>query len=86
VEKPDFVMIVPLNVDGLHVVQQFRYPIGALPQGSWGEGPDADPPELSRGEVWEEAGLRAAKMIEVGHLFKSCGYARQAVTFFSPPT
>jgi len=30
VEKPDFVVIVPLNGDRLHLVEQFRYPVGAL--------------------------------------------------------
>ena len=29
VEKPDFVVIVPLNGDRLHLVEQFRYPVGA---------------------------------------------------------
>lgn len=40
VEKPDFVVIVPMEEDGrLHLVQQFRYPVGGryweFPQGSW---------------------------------------------------
>jgi ADP-ribose pyrophosphatase len=53
VEKPDFVVIVPLNGGHLHLVQQFRYPVGAryweLPQGSWGEAPDANPLEQASG-------------------------------------
>src|SRR4051812_41155775 len=70
-------VIVPLNGNRLHLVEQFRYPVGAryweLPQGSWEEAPDADPLELARGELQEETGLRAAKMIEVGHLFEAYG-------------
>jgi hypothetical protein len=43
VEKPDFVVIVPVEQDrSLHLVQQFRYPVGAryweLPQGLLGVG------------------------------------------------
>jgi len=80
------VVIVPLNGDRLHLVEQFRYPVGAryweLPQGSWEEAPDADPLELARGELQEETGLRAAKMIEVGHLFEAYGYSTQGYHIF----
>jgi hypothetical protein len=46
IEKPDFVVIVPVEQDRrLHLVQQFRYPVGGryweLPQGSWELAPDA---------------------------------------------
>jgi ADP-ribose pyrophosphatase len=86
VEKPDFVVIVPLDGNRLHLVEQFRYPVGAryweLPQGSWEEAPDADPLELARGELQEETGLRAAKMIEVGHLFEAYGYSTQGYHIF----
>jgi 8-oxo-dGTP pyrophosphatase MutT (NUDIX family) len=87
VEKPDFVVIVPLNGDRLHLVEQFRYPVGAryweLPQGSWEEAPDADPLELARGELQEETGLRAAKMIEVDHLFRSLRLLDAGLSHFS---
>jgi len=48
VEKPDFVVIVPVDDDGrLHLVEQFRYPVKGryweLPQGSWEEVAGADP-------------------------------------------
>jgi ADP-ribose pyrophosphatase len=78
VEKPDFVVIVPLNGNRLHLVEQFRYPVGAR----YWEPPDADPLELARGELQEETGLRAAKMIEVGHLFEAYGYSTQGYHIF----
>ena len=67
VEKPDFVVIVPLEDDGrLHLVQQFRYPVQGryweFPQGSWEQAPGADPMEVARGELREETGLDAARM------------------------
>ena len=47
VEKPDFVVIVPVEGDGsLHLVQQFRYPVGGrhweFPQDFWEAAPDVD--------------------------------------------
>ena len=50
VEKPDFVVIVPVEDDGrVHLVEQYRYPVKGryweLPQGSWEQEPGADPME-----------------------------------------
>jgi ADP-ribose pyrophosphatase len=82
VEKSDFVVIAPVEQDGrLHLVQQFRYPVGAryweLPQGSWELTPDADPLQVARGELQEETGLIAAEVVYAGHLFQSYGYSTQ---------
>jgi ADP-ribose pyrophosphatase len=82
VEKPDFVVIVPLEDDGrIHLVQQYRYPVGAryweFPQGAWEAKPRADPAEVARGELREETGLVAAKMVQAGHLFEAYGYSNQ---------
>lgn len=82
VEKPDFVVIVPVGADVcLHLVQQYRYPVEAryweFPQGSWEQTPDADPAEIARGELREETGLEADSMVAVGHLFGAYGYSNQ---------
>jgi 8-oxo-dGTP pyrophosphatase MutT (NUDIX family) len=87
VEKPDFVIVVPLEGDRrLHLVQQFRYPVGGryweLPQGSWEQRPGADPLEVARGELREETGLEAAEMVHAGHLFEAYGYATQGYHVF----
>ena len=47
VEKPDFVVIVPVEDDGrVHLVEQYRYPVKGryweLPQGSWEQEPGSD--------------------------------------------
>ena len=78
VEKPDFVVIASVEQDGrLHLVQQFRYPVGAryweLPQGSWERAPEADPLDIARGELQEETGLIAAEIVYAGHLFQGYG-------------
>ena len=54
VEKPDFVVIVPVDDDGrLHLVEQYRYPVKGryweLPQGSWEQASGAEPLEMARG-------------------------------------
>ncbi len=87
VEKPDFAVIIPLADDGrLHLVSQYRYPVGErfweFPQGSWEAQPNADPIELARGELAEEAGLEASTLKHVGHLFEAYGYADQGYDIF----
>lgn len=87
VEKPDFVVVVPVESDGgLHLVQQFRYPVGGryweFPQGSWEAAPEADPLEVARGELQEETGLDAAEMSYAGHLFQGYGYSTQGYHIF----
>lgn len=43
VDKPDFVLIVPVEDNGFHLVEQYRYPVSGrfweFPQGSWPERP-----------------------------------------------
>ena len=87
VEKPDFVVIVPIDDGGaLHMVEQYRYPVGAryweLPQGAWETKPDADPLEVARGELREETGLHAGEMSYAGRLFQAYGYATQGYRIF----
>lgn len=86
VEKPDFAVIVPLDESRLHLVEQFRYPVGGryweLPQGAWEDRPGADPLDVARGELREETGLEAAEMIHAGHLFEAYGYCNQGYHVF----
>lgn len=87
VVKPNFVVIAPLDSDGrLHLVEQYRYPVGIrsweFPQGAWEGQPDADPLELARGELREETGLDAGEIIHAGYLFQACGYATQGYNIY----
>jgi ADP-ribose pyrophosphatase len=87
VVKSNYVLVVPLDSDGkLHLVEQYRYPIGIrsweFPQGAWEGKPDADPLELARGELREETGLDAAEIIHAGNLYQACGYATQSYNIY----
>jgi len=81
VEKPDFAVIAPIDAGRVHLVQQYRYPVGQrfweFPQGSWEGQPDIDPTELAIAELREETGLVAGHMQAVGHLFAAYGYSTQ---------
>jgi ADP-ribose pyrophosphatase len=87
VEKSNYVVVAPLDSDGnLHLVEQYRYPIGIrsweFPQGTWEGKPDADPLELARGELREETGLDAAEIVLAGRLYQACGYATQSYNIY----
>ena len=83
VDKANFALVIPLDTGNrLHLVEQYRYPVGArsreFPQGAWEQKPDAAALDVARGELMEETGLRAAEMRLVGHLYQACGFASQS--------
>lgn len=81
VEKPDFVVIIPIADGCIHLVEQYRYPVQGryweLPQGSWEDNPDTDHAIIAAGELREETGLIAGKMQYVGHQYLAYGYSNQ---------
>ncbi|TVO33407.1 NUDIX hydrolase [Vibrio algivorus] len=81
VEKPDFVVILPVDGDDVHLVEQYRYAVGErlleFPQGAWESHPDADPVLLAAGELKEETGLVAGHMVYVGFQYLAYGYSNQ---------
>jgi 8-oxo-dGTP pyrophosphatase MutT (NUDIX family) len=81
VDKPDYALVIPLDGDRLHLVEQFRYPLGLrrweFPQGTAPNRADADPLELARRELREETGLRAATMTRIGLLDVAPGMSSQ---------
>ncbi|MCK9901511.1 ADP-ribose pyrophosphatase [Parafrankia colletiae] len=86
VEKPDFALVIPVDVEGVWLVEQYRYPVGGryweFPQGSWEDDPDVDPAALARAELVEETGLRAGLLHPLGRLFTAYGYANQGCQVF----
>ncbi|GAC31542.1 NUDIX domain-containing protein [Paraglaciecola polaris] len=81
VEKPDFVVILPVQDGYIHLVEQYRYPIKKrcweLPQGAWEQNPDADHALLAAGELKEETGLVANKMHYLGQQYLAYGFCNQ---------
>ena len=86
VEKPDFVVIAPIEHGIIHLVEQYRYPVQQrcweLPQGSWEDQPGADPDVLASAELREETGLSAATLIHAGYLHIGYGYSTQGYHIF----
>ena len=81
VDKVDFCVIAPIDRGFVHLVEQFRYPVGdrfwELPQGSWEDRPHVDHAEVARAELKEETGLSAGSMQHVAHLFLAYGFSTQ---------
>ncbi|MEO3808049.1 NUDIX hydrolase [Sphaerisporangium sp. B11E5] len=78
VVKPDFVVVVPEEDDGFHIVEEYRYPIGrrswSFPQGT----AEADTrQDEARRELAEETGLRAARLDFLGRMDNSHGLTDQ---------
>ena len=81
VDKPDFALVVPRDVDGVWLVEQYRYPVRRraweFPQGSWGSGGSGTRTELAAAELREETGLHAAELRHLGHLYEAYGFCSQ---------
>ena len=81
VDKPDFVAILPIQDDHIHIVGQYRYPIRKwcweIPQGSWESEPDTDHRLLAAGELREETGLIAQSFTYVGYTHEAYGHSSQ---------
>jgi 8-oxo-dGTP pyrophosphatase MutT (NUDIX family) len=86
IEKPDFALVIPVEGDGFHMVEEFRYPIGkrtwSFPQGSLPDRQAAEPEELARTELAQETGLRAGTLTHLGHLNCSHGTSGQGFDVF----
>lgn len=86
VEKADFALVIPLEDGAVHLVEQYRYPVGErqweFPQGSWPNGGSGEPEALAHAELGEETGLRAASMSHVGHLYSAYGHSAQGFDVF----
>jgi 8-oxo-dGTP pyrophosphatase MutT (NUDIX family) len=85
-ERAEFAVICPVQDGVVHLVEQFRYPIGQrsweFPMGTWEWRGDVDPRDLAAGELREESGLHAGTLIEIGRVFQAAGYSDQAGRVF----
>ena len=81
VERSDFVVVVPVQDGRVTLVEQFRYPVQQrmweFVMGMWETRPGTDPAEIAAGELREETGLVAGRMIYAGGMFQGAGYCNQ---------
>ena len=81
IEKPTYALVIPLDGDRVHLVEQFRYPLGLrrweFPQGTAPQRKDMAGDELAARELREETGLRAGRMVEIGLLDAAPGMSNQ---------
>jgi 8-oxo-dGTP pyrophosphatase MutT (NUDIX family) len=72
VDAHDFAVVIPLDDDGFHLVEQYRYPLRArsweFPSGSFPAGVTGTPEELAAAELAEETGFTAGRLERLGHL------------------
>ncbi len=87
VDKADYVLVVPVDDEGVWLVEQFRYAVGRrsweFPQGSWPPGAGGGTAlELARAELAEETGLRAAELQHLARLDEAPGFCSQRFDVF----
>jgi 8-oxo-dGTP pyrophosphatase MutT (NUDIX family) len=86
IDKPDFALVIPVERDGFHLVEQYRYPVShrswEFPQGTLPNLEDGDPAALARRELAEETGLRAGRLHRLGYLHPAQGMSNQGCTVF----
>ncbi len=81
VDKPTAAVVIPRDGDRLHLVEQFRYPVGQrrweFPMGTAPDRAELDPAELAARELAEETGLVAGRMQLLGRLDIAPGMSSQ---------
>ncbi|MCG5213754.1 NUDIX hydrolase [Streptosporangium sp. KLBMP 9127] len=84
IDKPDFAVVIPMEDDGFHLVQEYRYPVGrrswSFPQGTVADAPG--PAEMARTELVEETGLTAGSLVALGRLDNAHGTLAQGFHAF----
>lgn len=85
-EKPDAAMVIPVEGGRVHMVQQFKYAVGArfweFPQGTWEQASHYTIEELARGELREETGLIAAELEFLARIYVAYGFLTQPMHVF----
>jgi 8-oxo-dGTP pyrophosphatase MutT (NUDIX family) len=86
VDKPTAALIIPLEGDGFHLVEQFRYALSRrsweFPQGTWPDDRETTTEELARAELAQETGLRAGRVERIGSLAIAPGFTSQSCDVF----
>jgi len=81
VDKPAYALVIAAEGDRVHLVEQYRYPLGArrweFPQGTAAGRVVLAPDDLARRELREETGLLARTMTRLGTLDVAPGMSSQ---------
>ncbi len=86
VDKPTAALIIPMENDGFHLVEQYRYTLSRrsweFPQGTWPDDRRTSTEELARAELAQETGLRAATLERIGTFAIGPGFSSQRCDVF----
>lgn len=86
VDSPDIALVIPIDGDRLHLVEQYRYPVAGrrweFPSGSADERLDVDAAALAARELREETGLSAGSLTPLGMLDVAPGMFSQRCRVF----
>ncbi len=86
VDKPDFALVIAEQDGFLHLVEQYRYPIGRrsweFPMGGWPPGRTGTMRALAEAELQEETGLTAARWEHLVGLRGAPGFCSQRYDIF----
>ncbi|MGA3127134.1 MAG: NUDIX hydrolase [Candidatus Korobacteraceae bacterium] len=86
VEKLDAALVIPVENGRVHMVQQFKYAVGAcfweFPQGTWEQAKNYSIEELARGELREETGLVATHLELLARIYIAYGFLTQPLYVF----
>jgi len=86
VEKPDAAMVIPVENGRVHMVQQFKYAVGArfweFPQGTWEQAKNYSIEDLAIGELREETGLVADELELLARIYIAYGFLTQPMHVF----
>lgn len=86
VDSPDIALIVPVEGDRMHLVEQYRYAVAGrrweFPSGTTNQLVDADPAASAARELREETGLTASSLTALGTLDVAPGTSSQRCWVF----
>jgi 8-oxo-dGTP pyrophosphatase MutT (NUDIX family) len=86
VDSPDIALVMAVDGDRLHLVEQYRYPVAGrrweFPSGSADQTLDADAAALAARELREETGLTAGRLTPLGTLDVAPGMFSQRCRVF----
>ena len=86
VDKPDFALVIPMQDDGFHLIEKYRYTVcrrsWEFPSGSFPPGVSGTFEEMAVAELAEETGLRAARFEKLGYLHCANGMTGGGVHVF----